>query len=153
VVEQEDRRPVGVGQTAPQRLTVLVDAAGERVLGQLDLPYPGQLEPLQRRSGADEVLDEVVGGVGEDLLRGGELCDTRALLQDRDPIAHLDGFVDVVGDEGDRLLQLALQPQELVLQPVAVDRIDRTEGLVHQQHRGIGRQGTGDPDALALTTR
>ena len=34
--------------------------------------------------------------------------------------AHLDRLVDVVGDEDDRLAQLALQPQELVLQPLTV---------------------------------
>ena len=36
---------------------------------------------------------------------------------------------------------------------VRVIGIDRAERLVHQQHRRIGRERTGDADALALTAR
>jgi hypothetical protein len=73
-----------------------------------------------------------------------------ALLEDRDPVAHLDRLVDVVGDEDDRLAQLRLEAQELVLQPLAVDRVDRAERLVHQHQRRVGRERAGDADPLAL---
>ena len=77
------------------------------------------------------------------------MCDL--LTEDGDAVAHLDGLVDVVGDEDDGLLQLALEPEELVLEPVAGDRVDGAEGLVHQQHRGVGTERAGDTDALGLT--
>ena len=43
-----------------------------------------------------------------------------------------------------------LQAQELVLQALAVDRVDRAERLVHEHQRRVGGQGAGDADALAL---
>src|SRR5665648_209496 len=42
------------------------------------------------------------------------------------------------------------QAQELVLQPVPGDRVDGSERLVHQHHRGVRAEGTGDADALRL---
>ena len=114
---------------------------------------PHQRQPLQRPVGADEVLDEVVGGGHQQLGGRRELGEVAALLQDRDPVAHLDRLVDVVGDEEDRLADLGLEAQELVLQPLAVDRVDRAEGLVHQHHRRVGRQRAGDADPLLLAAR
>ena len=43
-----------------------------------------------------------------------------------------------------------LQAQELVLQALAVDRVDRAERLVHEHQRRVGGQGAGHADALAL---
>src|SRR5690606_1159688 len=74
------------------------------------------------------------------------------LAQDGDPVAHLDGLVDVVGDEDDRLAHVGLDAQELVLQAVPGDRIDRPERLVHDQDRLVGPGRPGDADALALST-
>ena len=51
------------------------------------------------------------------------------------------------------LVQLALEPQELLLQLGAHDRIDGAERLVHQQHRRIGGEGAGHADALLLAAR
>ena len=68
----------------------------------------------------------------------------------RDLVAELDRLVDVVGDEDDRLAQLALQAQELVLQLLAHDRVDGAERLVHQHHRRVGGERAGDADALLL---
>ena len=70
----------------------------------------------------------------------------------RDPVAHLHGLVDVVRDQQHRLAQLALEAQELVLQPAADHRVDRAERLVHQQHGRVGGERAGDADALPLAT-
>ncbi len=80
--------------------------------------------------------NELAGAISSSAGRGvlGELA---ALLEDRDPVAHLDRLVDVVGDEEDRLLHLGLEAQELVLEALAVDRVDRAERLVHQHHAGV----------------
>ena len=79
--------------------------------------------------------------------RTGRACPC---LHDRDEVAHLDRLVDVVGDEQDRLGEVLLEAQELVLEPFADDRIDGPEGLVHQHDRRVGREGLGHADALAL---
>ena len=55
--------------------------------------------------------------------------------------------------EHDRLPNLLLQPQELVLEPIPEDRVDRAERLVHQHQRRIGGEGTGNADALPLAAR
>jgi len=86
----------------------------------------------------------------EELGRRRVLGELAALPHHRDVVAHLDRLVDVVGHEDDRLADLALEPQELVLEPLAVDRIDRAEGLVHQHQRRVHRQRARHPHALAL---
>ena len=55
-----------------------------------------------------------------------------------------------MGDEQDRLRDRLLEPQELVLQAVAHDRVDGAEGLVHEHDRRVRGQGTRHADALAL---
>ena len=84
---------------------------------EIDVAHPGQGQLLERGACADEAAHEVVGGFGEDAFGGVVLHDLRAGLQDRDPVAELHGFVEVVRDEDDGLAQLLLKPQQLVLQP------------------------------------
>ena len=43
--------------------------------------------------------------------------------------------------------------QQFVLQRLARHRVERAEGLVHQQHLGIDRQRAGERHALALAAR
>ena len=117
---------------------------------QLDLARARERQALERAVGADEVLDEVVGGAHEQLRRGRVLGQDAALLEHRDAVAQLDRLVDVVGDEDDRLAQAPLQAQQLVLQALAVDRVDGAERLVHEHQRRVGGQGAGHADALAL---
>ena len=105
---------------------------------------------LRPRSAPDELAHEVVRRVAQDLLGRRELLDHPAPVQDRDAIGQLDGLVDVVGHEHDRLAQPRLDVQELVLQAGAHDRIDGGERLVHQHHGRIGGERPGDPDALPL---
>ncbi len=45
-----------------------------------------------------------------------------------------------------------LQPQELILEPSAIDGVDRPERLVHQHQWRVRGKGTRDADALALPT-
>ena len=148
------RRRSACGTSAPSSFARTSDGRlpdeGERRLPEVDVGDPHQRQPLQRPVGADEVLDEVVGGRHQELGRGRVLRQVPALAQDRDPVAHLDRLVDVVGDEEDRLAHLGLEAQELVLQPLAVDRVDGAERLVHQHHAGVGGQRARDADPLLL---
>jgi hypothetical protein len=72
--------------------------------------------------------------------------------EDRDLVAQLDGFVDVVADHDHGLVQRTLHFEEFVLDHLAVDRVDGAEGFVHQQQRRIGGQRADHPDPLLLTT-
>ena len=79
-----------------------------------------------------------------------QLGDLPARPEDRDLVAHLDGLLDVVGDQHHGLVQLRLEPQELILQGGSDNRVDRAERLVHQQHRRVGGERPGHPDPLLL---
>ncbi len=56
-----------------------------------------------------------------------------------------------MGDEDDGLLQALLELQQLVLHVAADQRVQRAEGLVHQQEVGVGGQGPGEADPLLHT--
>ena len=56
-------------------------------------------------------------------------------------------------DEQDRLGDRLLEAEELVLEPVADDRVDRPERLVHQHDRRVRGEGPRDTDALPLAAR
>ena len=87
---------------------------------------------------------------------GRRACRTaraRALVEDRDAVAHLDRLVDVVRDEDHRLPQLAMQAEELVLEALARDRVDRAERLVHQHQRRVRGERAREADALPLPAR
>jgi len=110
---------------------------------ELQLPIPAV--------GPDEAGDEVVGGVGQQLRGLVVLLQHSAGREDRDLVAELDGLVDVMGDEHDRLVQFALKSQHLRLQFFADHRVHCAERLVHQQNRRVGGQRARHPHPLLLT--
>jgi hypothetical protein len=155
VVAVDDRHgrgaPAGIdpGDRAPR--VVELEPVGDLLLGpEVDVAHAQEREALQGAVGADEVADEVVGGLHEQLRGRRVLLQPPAALEHRDPVAHLDRLVDVVRDEDDRPAHPLLQPQELVLQALAGDGVDRAERLVHEHHGRVAGQGAGDADALAL---
>ena len=149
VDQQRELREVGVLHGRPQ-LADVVARLRRRDLPQVDVAHPLQREALERAVGAHELLDELVGRVGEHLRRRGVLGEVAALAQDGDLVAHLDRLVDVVRDEDDGLGELGLQAEELVLEALAVDRVDGAERLVHEQDGRVDGERAGDADALAL---
>src|SRR5271156_2623264 len=54
------------------------------------------------------------------------------------------GFVNAVGDEHDRRAGIAPDAQQLLIQPVAGDLIQRAEWLVHQQDFWAAKQSARD---------
>ena len=112
----------------------------------------GEREALEGPVGADEVGHEVVDRVGQEIGGRRELHQP-PVAHDGDPVGHLHGLVDVVADEDDGLGNGPVQAQEVVLQPLAGDRVDGRERLVHQHHRRVGRQRAGEADALLLAAR
>ena len=53
-------------------------------------------------------------------------------------------------DEDDGLGQIALEPEQLLLQFIADHRVHGAEGFIHEQHRRVGRERPGHADALLL---
>ena len=72
----------------------------------------------------------------------------RPRREDNDAVGEEHRLVDVVGDEDDRLSLGAPQLQELQLKALARQRVERAEGLVHQQHERIGGERAGDRHPL-----
>jgi hypothetical protein len=58
-----------------------------------------------------------------------------------------------VGDEHDGLVEVALQPDRLLLEFGSHDRVDGAERLVHQEDVGVRCQPARDADALLLASR
>ena len=110
-------------------------------------------QPPDPAVGAHEVGHEGRRRPAEHLARGVVLLQHAALGEHRDPVPELGGLLDVVRDEHDRLLQLRLQVEELLLEALPGDGVDGAERLVHQQDGRIPAQGPGHADALALAAR
>src|SRR5699024_6930896 len=87
---------------------------------------------------------------GEDLLRGAHLGDDPAGPEDHHPVPEQEGLVDVVGDEDDRLAQVALQVLQLLLELAAHERAARADRFVQRQDVLVRGEPAGHPDALLL---
>jgi hypothetical protein len=120
---------------------------------QVQLGKRVQRQGLQRPVGADELRDEAVRGPFQDRLGRVVLHEPAARAENRDAVAHLDRLVDVVRNKHDRLPHLALQTQELVLEPSAHDRIDGAERFVHQHQRRVRGKCPREADTLTLSAR
>src|SRR5262245_27586758 len=86
-------------------------------------------------------------------LRWVDECDQLTLPHKSDPCSEQKCFPDVVRHKDHRLAQLLLQLAELLLNLRSRDRIKCPKRFVEQQNRRVGRECTGDTDALALAAR
>ncbi len=100
----------------------------------------------------DELRDIVRDGRGDDLARGAGLHDPPALHQ-RDAVADLECLVEIVADKDDGAPQPGLKLQQLILKAGADQRVERREGLIHQQDRRLGGKSAREPHALLHAPR
>jgi hypothetical protein len=70
-------------------------------------PYGRDRQPTKPPAGTDELGNEVVGGSAEDLGGYVELGESTSDRENRDLVTHPHRLVDVVGDEHDRLVEVA----------------------------------------------
>ena len=101
---------------------------------------------------ADEAGDELGRRPLVDLDRRADLLDLSG-VHDREPVAHGERLLLVVGhvDEGDP--DLLLDPLELGLHLLAQLQVERPERLVEQEHLRFVDDGPRERDALALAAR
>ncbi len=140
-IERVAKRSAGVNRGVGRRA---VDG------GELDRADRDEREAADQRAFAEEARHKCRLRMREQLLRRRELLEHAALRQQRDAVAKLDRLIDVVGHEDDRLAHHPLEAEQLVLKAVARDRVDGSEGLVHEQDVGIGAECPRHTDALPL---
>jgi hypothetical protein len=75
------------------------------------------------------------------------------MVENRDPVAHRQGFTLVVRDIDEGDADLALQRLEFFLHLLAQLQVQRPQRLVEQEHRRAVDQRAGQRDALALAAR
>ena len=84
---------------------------------------------------------QVDGDVGDDAAR--------SRRHDDDPVGDEDRLGDAVGDQHDRRGGALPEPQQLEVEALAAQRVERAERLVEQQDLGLEREGAGERDPLA----
>src|SRR6266446_3325109 len=120
---------------------------GHAELGDLFADQPLDL-PLESHELRARALARMREGHVHDLLDG-----TGLRGHDHDAIGEEDGLGDAVGDEDHGLLVLLPDPEELLLHDLAGLGIEGTEGLVHQEHRGMVGERPRDGHALLHPAR
>src|SRR4029453_1051796 len=78
------------------------------------------------------------------------LSEMPAHPHDGDLIAQLDGLINVVGDQDDRLAELTLQPEKELMQLAANDGIHCRKRLIHEQDERVGCECARHASALLL---
>jgi hypothetical protein len=104
---------------------------------------------LEHRVVADETGHEAVGGRLVELLHRVELLD-HAFVEDRDAVAHGEGFALVVRHVDEGHAELAMQFLQLDLHVFAQLLVERAERLVHQHQLRLEHQGARQRHALLL---
>src|SRR5712692_622185 len=72
----------------------------------------------------------------------------RPSRHNRHPVRQVDGLLDVVGHEQDRLAKLGLDAQQLLSQQHARLLVEGAEGLIHQQQIRLQHQRAGNGHSL-----
>ena len=81
----------------------------------------------------------VVGRSVEKVGRGSDLQEV-SFFQHRDAITELQRLIDVMGDHDHGFFEVLLQSQELTLEFVTGNRVERAKGFIEQDDLGIGRE-------------
>ncbi len=112
-------------------------------------PASGALEEVRD---AHEVRHESGGGLFVDLGGRPHLLHAAA-PEDGEPVAHGERLLLVVGDVDEGDAQRLLERLQLDLHLLAQLQVERSEGLVEEEHAGAVDEGAGQRDALPLAAR
>lgn len=106
---------------------------------------------LSAGSVAKQLHDVVVCRSVEQVGRSSGLQEA-SLFQHRDAVAELQGFINIVGDHDHGFVETLFETQELALEFVTGDGVERAEWFVEQDDPGVGGEGSRKRDALSLPT-
>ena len=134
------------------------DALHER-LGRAVAAFREDLDVVRAQVGVAEPVDrpdkrhhELVARALVQLARRPRLLDTR-LVDDDDLLCQLHRLLLIMRDEDRRHVDLLVQPAQPVAQLGTNLHVERTEGLIEQQHLRLHRQRARKGHALQLTAR
>jgi hypothetical protein len=107
---------------------------------------------VQLGDGPEELHHERVRGLFVELVGSADLFDASRRHHD-DLVGDLHRLFLIVGDEHGRDVHLVVQAAEPVAELLANLRVERSEGLVEEQHVRLDGQCPGQCHALALAAR
>src|ERR1700730_594982 len=81
------------------------------------------------------------------------LHSARTARKNEHAVGQIDGLVDLMRDEQDRLLRLQPDSQQLFLHELASLRVERCKRLIHQENFRVDKQRPGKVHALLHPTR
>ena len=86
-------------------------------------------------------------------LIAGKICENPAFANENDAICEIECLIEIVGHQQNGGLHAVQQIAQHVLHFCPSERIERAEGLVHEQDFRFGSQRTSQSDALPLPAR
>ena len=98
----------------------------------------------------DELVDKRAGGPVVDLLRRADLLDA-SLVHDDDFVGDLQGLLLVVGHKQSGQMDFVVESAEPAPEVLPDLGIERSKGLVEQEHLGFDSQSARKSHPLALT--
>src|SRR6516225_472986 len=108
-----------------------------------------EMEVLENISAeAQESQAAAIAGSSE-CIRNGLIDPARRLSHDHDAIAHVNRFVDIVGDEKHGGAAVFPEAQHLILHPHPGKGVERAERLVEQKHFGVIDERSCKSNALS----
>ncbi|MBB4226864.1 hypothetical protein GGD56_000684 [Rhizobium mongolense] len=108
-----------------------------------------KIDPLGKAHSADEIGNECGLRLPVKRCRASHL-DNLAGSHDRDPIRHGERLLLIVRDIDHRRAKALLKLLDLQLHGLSQLLVERAERLVHEEHRWLEDNGTGNRDALLL---
>ena len=117
----------------------------------VDAPTAEVLAPQEVRH-PQEARHERRGRTLVDVTRSGALLDP-TVVHHRDPVAHRERLLLVVGDVHEGDAHLAVQRGQLALERLAQLGVERAERFVEQQHPRLQDERAGEGDPLLLAAR
>ncbi len=141
--------------TQRNRLGPLIDGTEAPVLKHRSRRRPGVVgdhsprKTLEGSVGSEKPARQTVSLAAPGGLQGSRTGPV-GLVQQNDVISEANGFVDIVGHKDDGLVESFLDGEELTLQSEPGHRIHSAKRLIKEKQRRIGRECSGDADALGL---
>lgn len=101
----------------------------------------------------DEGGDEIIGWMLNNFTGAAYLELLCAGRQNHYLVSQQEGLVNIVGNKDNGLVEFSLESKQFFLQLGANDRVNRAEGLIHEQDVRVRGKCPGDTDSLLLASR
>ena len=110
----------------------------------------GDAHPADAAVAPTKAATDSFAGAASSVRGVGVLLQRPCRAEDRDAVAEADASSMSWVTKTTVLRSRLLDRRNSLLQPLAGDRVEGAERLVHEQHRRVGRERPGDADPLLL---